>query len=136
MYGYDASFFLTEMYLSKQLSWENFTFTLRSIWNLRYVLLDYSFQKHVLIGSLLLYRKKNKPTILVHNMETVFSVRLILHNFFIVLNLATNPCGSGTPYRRNDEAISCDTQSCPRGFRCNRGYGYAVCCRSINHKNF
>lgn len=82
MYGYDASFFLTEMYLSKQLSWENFTFTLRSIWNLRYVLLDYSFQKHVLIVSLLLYRKKNKPTILVQHMETVFSVRLILHNFF------------------------------------------------------
>lgn len=79
MYGYDASFFLTEMYLSKQLSWENFTFTLRSIWNLRYVLLDYSFQKHVLIVSLLLYRKKNKPTILVHNMETVF---------FCALNIA------------------------------------------------
>lgn len=81
MYGYDASFFLTEMYLSKQLSWENFTFTLRSIWNLRYVLLDYSFQKHVLIVNYST-EKKNKPSILVHNMETVFSVRLILHNFF------------------------------------------------------
>lgn len=83
MYGYDASFFLSEMYLSKQLSWENFTFILRSIWNLRYILLDYSFQKHVLIGSLLLYKKKNKPTILVHNMEAVFSVRLILYKCFL-----------------------------------------------------
>lgn len=65
-----------------------------------------------------------------------FFVRLILYNFCIVLNLANNPCDSESPYRRNDDAISCDTQSCPRRFRCNRGYGYAICCRSFDHISF
>lgn len=145
MYGYDASFFLTEMYLIKLVGWENFTFTLRSIWNLRYVLLVYLFQKHVLIDTYPKYNLNYRSFITLQKKSTIrfiiltlffFSVRLILCNFCIDLNIANNPCGSGIPYRRNDDAISCGTQSCPRGFRCNRGYGYAVCCRSFDHISF
>lgn len=43
-----------------------------------------------------------------------------------------NPCRSGNPFQLGGNAVSCDRQSCPSGFRCNRGRNFAVCCPGIS----
>nr|XP_022286387.1 uncharacterized protein LOC111099030 [Crassostrea virginica] len=42
--------------------------------------------------------------------------------------LGSNPCRRGTPFQLDGDAVSCDRQSCPSGFRCTRGRSFAVCC--------
>ncbi|XP_078331123.1 uncharacterized protein LOC144624951 isoform X1 [Crassostrea virginica] len=42
--------------------------------------------------------------------------------------LRDNPCRRGTPFQVGGNAVSCDRQSCPSGFRCTRGRSFAVCC--------
>nr|XP_011419095.2 uncharacterized protein LOC105322213 [Crassostrea gigas] len=45
--------------------------------------------------------------------------------------LRNNPCRSGNPFQLGGNAVSCDRQSCPSGFRCNRGRNFAVCCPDV-----
>lgn len=56
----------------------------------------------------------------------------IIFDSLSFLFAGNNPCRSGNPFQLGGNAVSCDRQSCPSGFRCNRGRNFAVCCPGIS----